>query len=162
MMRLKIKWGRRGNKRLQLLNKTVKDRDKKGRKEKVRELRREESLIVLRRDRQRKERKVWRRKERKRGDSAQFSCRLQGEIEPVVISANNRPPLSAACIRNTADMDKSHTHTLSFISSLFSHLHSLTPTSCGHIISHTHDFSVSHSRNYLLILLLPAGLRSYN
>lgn len=100
MMRLKIKWGRRGNKRLQLLNKTVKDRDKKGRKE-----------IVLRRDRQRKERKVWRRKERKRGDSAQFSCRLQGEIEPVVISANNGPPLSAACIRNTADMDKSLTHT---------------------------------------------------
>lgn len=111
MMRLKIKWGRRGNKRLQLLNKTVKDRDKKDRKEKVRELRREETLIVLRRDRQRKERKVWRRKERKRGDSAQFSCRLQGEIEPVVISANNRPPLSAACIRNTADMDKSLTHT---------------------------------------------------
>lgn len=104
MMRLKIKWGRRGHKRLQLLNKTVKDRDKKGRKE-----------IVLRRDRQRKERKVWRRKERKRGDSAQFSCRLQGEIEPVVISANNRPPLSAACIRNTADMDKSLTHTHTFL-----------------------------------------------
>lgn len=38
---------------------------------------------------------------------------LQDKIEAVVISSNNRPPQSTACIRSTADMDESlsHTHT---------------------------------------------------
>lgn len=78
----------------------------------------------------RKERKVRGRKER--GDGAQFSCCLQGKIEPVVISANNRPPLSAACMRNAADTDKSHTH---FAFSRFD------PANCDHVISHTLTFS---------------------
>lgn len=87
---------------------------------------------------------------------------LQDKIEAVVISANNRPPQSIACIRSTADMDESLSHT---------HSHTLfTSVSCHPSKKHiavilsatqsTHTFSISLSRNYLLILLLLDVLQS--
>lgn len=88
---------------------------------------------------------------------------LQDKIEAVVISANNRPPQSIACIRRTADMDKSLSHT---------HSHTLfTFVTCHPSVKHiavilsatqnTHTFSLSLSRNYLLILPLLDVLQSY-